>query len=226
MQTTSVHAPEPVGSGHAGGAPLPSAVRLRRPGWRDPRLLVGLVLVALSVALGSWLVATAGRTVPVLVARDALVPGSTVQTEDLDVRQVRLPEDGALYLAPGDELPSGLTVVRTVGAGELVPWTALSTDVDLGLRPLAVRPARAVSEQVAVGSVVELWHVPEDGAPQRVADSLTVAELSVDTGAFTVEQGPTVHVLVPVDDLPLVLGALAAEGAVELVHVPGVAGRP
>uniref|UniRef100_UPI002028B72F hypothetical protein n=1 Tax=Actinotalea sp. C106 TaxID=2908644 RepID=UPI002028B72F len=226
MQTTSVHAPEAVSSGPAGGVPLPGAVRLRRPGWRDPRLLAGLVLVALSVALGSWLVATAGRTVPILVARDALVPGDQLQVEDLDVRQVRLPEDGDLYLAPGDELPSGLTVVRTVGAGELVPWTALSTDVDLALRPLAVRPSRAVSEQVAVGSVVELWHVPDEGAPQRVADSLTVAELSEDTGAFTVEQGPTVHVLVPVDDLARVLGALAAEGTVELVHGPGVAARP
>lgn len=43
-----------------------TAPRLRPPGWRDPRLLTGIVLVAMSVALGSWLVASAGRTVPVL----------------------------------------------------------------------------------------------------------------------------------------------------------------
>ena len=31
----------------------PPAARLRRPTWRDPRLLVGVVVVALSVALGA-----------------------------------------------------------------------------------------------------------------------------------------------------------------------------
>src|SRR5699024_7184933 len=47
------------GGGRAGShgleLPSPAAVRLRRPGWRDPRLLLGVVLVAASVALGSSL---------------------------------------------------------------------------------------------------------------------------------------------------------------------------
>ncbi|MBN9374777.1 MAG: hypothetical protein J0I40_05175, partial [Cellulomonas sp.] len=50
--------------------PAPVAQRLRRPGWRDPRLLTGLALVAASVALGSWALRAAERTVPVFVVRE------------------------------------------------------------------------------------------------------------------------------------------------------------
>src|SRR5690242_3396447 len=52
--------------------PAPVAARLRRPGWRDPRLLSGVALVAGAVALGSWVVSSAQHTVPVYVARGAL----------------------------------------------------------------------------------------------------------------------------------------------------------
>src|SRR3954452_20167145 len=62
--------------------PAPVAARLRRPGWRDPRLLVGVVMVAASVALGSWAVQSAQTTVPVYVARDALVPGQRLEPDD------------------------------------------------------------------------------------------------------------------------------------------------
>src|SRR5665648_686996 len=48
------------------GPSSPPAVRLRRPGWRDTRFLVGLVLVALSVAMGAAAFSAAARTVPVL----------------------------------------------------------------------------------------------------------------------------------------------------------------
>ncbi|WP_418605469.1 hypothetical protein [Georgenia sp. SUBG003] len=53
---------------------LPQARRMRRPTWRDPRLGVGVVLVAASVALGTWAVRDAAATVEVYAARDALTP--------------------------------------------------------------------------------------------------------------------------------------------------------
>ena len=50
---------------------VPRAPRSRRPGWRNPRLLLGLVLVAGSVVLGARLLAAADDTVGVwAVARD------------------------------------------------------------------------------------------------------------------------------------------------------------
>src|SRR3954470_7422509 len=70
--------------------PAPVAARLRRPGWRDPRLLAGIAMVAASVVLGSWAVRSAQATVPVYVTRAALVPGDHVSVDGLAVVDVRL----------------------------------------------------------------------------------------------------------------------------------------
>ncbi len=206
----------------------PPAVRLRRPGWRDPRLLGGLVLVALSVALGGYAVAAAGRTVPVLATPSALVPGDEVDLDALVVRQVRLAEAGDLYLRADRPGEGDLVAVRTVGPGEIVPRAALAPATALDVRSVSVTSRAALSEQVVPGASVDLWFVPDAGAgdppgePRQLATGLTVAEVSDPGGAFSVSGAAAVHVLVPVDRLPEVLGALAADGAVEVVPVAGV----
>ncbi|KGM15180.1 hypothetical protein [Actinotalea fermentans] len=217
----------------------PPALRLRRPGWRDPRLLLGVVLVAASVALGSTLVASAGRTVPVYAAAEALVPGDALAAADLTVRQVRLDAAGATYVRADEPLADDLVATRVVGAGELLPRSAVATQTELGLRPVAIEPDGALPEGLAAGAAVDLWFVPEGDAgvapsssvgatrgaptvePQLLAAGLTVAEVSEPRGGLAVGSAVTVHVLVPVDELPTVLGALAAEGSVEVVLVPG-----
>src|SRR6478736_5540715 len=50
----------------------PTAVRATRPGWRDPRLWVGVLIVAVSVVAGARVLAAADDTVAVwAVAADA-----------------------------------------------------------------------------------------------------------------------------------------------------------
>lgn len=210
--------------------PSPAAVRLRRPGWRDTRLLVGLVLVAVSVAVGASAMSAAGRTVPVFAASEPLVPGEAVDAGALVVREVRLAESTGRYLEADGDLPDGLVAVRTVGEGELVPVSAVASTGDLGLRPIAIAPDGALSADVVEGSTVDLWFVPAASEPGDEADAdepyelatgLTVAELTEPAGSFSVGAGVTVHVLVPRADLSGVLAALADEGSVEIVPVPG-----
>lgn len=228
----------------------PPALRLQRPGWRDPRLLLGVVLVALSVALGSWLVSAAARTVPVYVAEDPLVAGDVIDTEQLSVRDVRLPDGLDLYLSAQGKPVAGLVATRTVGAGELVPLSAVAESSDLEVRPVAVATDGALSTGVVEGSVVDLWFVPDPGpgapatapaepsamsdassapvldrSPRQLAAALTVAEVSAPDGALAVGARTTVHVLVPVGELAAVLEALSAEGSVQVVHIPGSAPR-
>lgn len=232
--STTVHPPAP---------PSPAAVRLRRPGWRDPRLLLGVVLIAASVALGSGLVAAAGRTTPVYVTDGPLVAGEQVVVEGLLVREIRLPEGLDRYLRADQDLPADLVAVRTVGEGEIVPVSAVARAGDLDVRPVAVTSGGPLSSAVVQGATVDLWFVPEPGGgvagpgggggssaadgvalaaePRQLATGLTVAEVSEADGAFVVGAARTVHVLVPVDQLPGLLTALAAEGTVEVVHVPG-----
>lgn len=207
--------------------PSPPALRLRRPGWRDPRLLLGVVLLALSVALGSWAVGEAGRTTPVLVAGDTLVPGASL-ADGVQVREVRMPGAVETYLTPADDL-TGLVVGRQVGRGELVPRAAVASETDLGLRPVTLNPRRALPAAMTTGSTVELWHVPvpeAEATPELLVRDVTVTQVADGGGTFSIGSGTTVHVLVPVDDLPTVLAALAGDGTVEVVQVPGGTAAP
>jgi hypothetical protein len=205
----------------------PPAVRLRRPGWRDPRLLAGFVLVALAVALGAWAVSAAGHTVPVMAATHALVPGDVLEAGDLVVREVRLAEAADLYLPAGAGPADDLVVVRTVGAGELVPAGAVAPAAALDLRSVAVAPRGPLSAGVVPGAAVDLWFVPMVRAgqvatsPRQLAAGLTVAEVSASGSALVTGGSVSVHVLVPLAQLPDVLGALAADGSVEVVPVAG-----
>lgn len=225
----------------------PVAPRLRRPGWRDPRLLVGLVLVAASVALGGWAVGAAARTVPVYAAVGPLVPGQALDAGSLAVREVRLDAAADAYLSAAEPLPTGLVVQRTVADGELVPRSALGEVDALELRPVAVPVEGVLPSGLVAGAVVDLWFVPEGGGaavpagagsgsagesgapgaapaqPVALAEALTVAEVGEPDGAFAVGGTTTVHVLVPLDRLTTVLGATAAEGDLQVVVVPGLA---
>lgn len=239
MQATVQHAASPLS---------PPAVRLRRPGWRDPRLLLGIVLIGASVALGSGLVSAAGRTTPVYVANGTLVAGEPVEVDRLLVREVRLQGGLEHYLRADQDLPADLVTVRTVGDGEIVPRSAVARGSDLEVRPVAITPSGPLASAVVEGSTVDLWFVPApdgpfaevagtsagasdaavdgtapSGGPHQLAAGLTVAEVSEPGSALVVGAAMTVHVLVPVDQLPALLTALAADGSVEVVHVPGAA---
>jgi hypothetical protein len=212
--------------------PAPVANRLRRPGWRDPRLLAGVAMVAGSVALGSWVVQGAERTTQVYVARDTLAPGSAIEVSGLGVAQVRLGDvDVARYVTVADGLPQDVVALRVVAAGELVPRAALGSAADLDVRPVAIAVTVAPSADLVAGSLVDLWEVPApsrstDGTdpavmPRELAPALTVAQVKRPDGAFATGGSTIVYVLVPTAILPTVLAAVAGDGAVQLVHVPG-----
>lgn len=211
--------------------PAPVAARLRRPGWRDPRLLAGIAMVAASVLLGSWAVRTAQATVPVYVTRAALVPGDRVAVDELAVVDVRLGTVNLDHYLRADRPVADGVVVRAVGRGELVPASAVGSAADLDLRPVSITLTRAPSQDVAPGALVDVWFTPPapdddaaPGEPRQLAGGLTVAEVATPSGAFRASGGSSVQVLVPTDVLPTVLTALAADGTVDVVPVPGTGG--
>ena len=104
-------------------AAVPSAVRSRRPGWRDPRLWVGVALVAASVVLGARLLAAADDMVTVWSAGSDLGAGERLQPDDLVAQRVRFDDARALegYLGADDELPADAVLVRPGSARRRTP---------------------------------------------------------------------------------------------------------
>lgn len=202
----------------------PVAGRLRRPGWRDPRLLVGLLLIAVAVTAVAGIVRSADTTFPYYAAADTLTPGTVLTTDDVVVVRVRVP-DGT-YVAPGEE-PWGQVVTRVVGNGELVPRAALAAPADFDGRPIAVRTSLPLADGVERGSVVDVYLTRTDADEPRtelVASSLVVESVDHDSGSFSAGSVETVYVVVPQRDIEQFLDALAAEGDISVVGPAGGAG--
>lgn len=200
----------------------PMAGRLRRPGWKDPRLLIGLLLIAVSVTAVTAMVRSADVTTPYYAAKDTLTPGTVLSRDDVVVVNARL--GGGDYLAPGDE-PWGRVVTRVVGDGEMVPASAVA-DVDVFEgRTVAVRTTLPLADGVKAGSLVDVFltREGEDGEPstERVGEGLVVESVDHDGGSFSSASVETVYVVVPSDDIEPLLDALAARGEISVVGMAG-----
>jgi hypothetical protein len=141
-------------------AASPPASRLPQARWRDPRLVVGIAIVALSVLLGARLLGSADDSVGVWATRTELSAGQQLAAGDLVRRQVRFADgsDADRYLSADAAVPAGSALVRDVGAGELLPRGALGV---VAGEPLVEVPLSvgtdAVPVTVRVGSVVDVW---------------------------------------------------------------------
>jgi hypothetical protein len=149
--------------GTSGVSDAPPAVRATTPGWRDPRLWVGVVIVLVSVVAGARLLAAADDTVAVWALASDLGAGDHVEAGDLVATRVRFADDGDLdrYFTADDELPPDLELTRAVSAGELLPRAAVgpAAQTDTVEMPIAV-DAEQVPPSVQAGAVVDVYLVP------------------------------------------------------------------
>jgi hypothetical protein len=209
----------------------PTLMRLRRPRWKDPRLLVGVLLVLLSIVLGAGVVSRMAATTTVLVARGDVVIGDPLDVDAFTTAEVRLGERTGQYADGPGRIPQGATAQRTVAAGELLPLSAIGQGGQADLRPVVIPVDRSVAESVATGRTVELWHTADPGsgaAAGGTGASETVAELLVpDAVVHGVQDGSSlgmrsvgVEVLVPQDRLAGVLEAIARDDRLDVIGVP------
>jgi hypothetical protein len=176
------------------GAPTPSpeAQRPRRARWRDPRLVVGIAVIAVCGLLGARLLGSADDTVGVWAVRAPMAAGQPVTTADVVRRQVHFEDqaDADRYLSAEQDLPAGATLGRAVGTGELLPRAALGAADDRRLTevPLSV-PTDAVPSTLRVGSVVDVYVTP-DAAVSGSGDPGTSARSSLVFDDVTVLAAP------------------------------------
>ncbi len=147
-------------------------MRTATPGWRDPRLWVGVAIVAASVVAGARLLASADDTVSVWGVAADMGAGDQVTADDLVAHRVRFADDAELdrYFASDDTLPGDLELLRGVGEGELLPRAAVGSaeDTDTLQVPIAVAVER-VPASVAAGSVVDVFIVARPSGPRATS---------------------------------------------------------
>lgn len=165
----------------------PPADRLVVRRWRDPRLWVGLVLVAASVLVGSRLLAAADDTVGVWALTRDVPAGAPLTADVLAVRQVRFGDDAteAGYL-PAARPPGPRAVARRdLAAGELLARAAVGRPARSAVElPVVVGPGGA-PDDLQVGDVVDVWVGPPPGSGSTAPAARMLTAVSVVRAAHT-----------------------------------------
>lgn len=195
--------------------------RTRRRFSVDPRLVIGVLLVAGSVAGGVGIVAAADETVEVYAASAVLAPGDRVDAETLDLRSVRLDDAIDLYLVPGDVPQDGLIVSRSVLEGELIPASAVGSSDGERLASV-VLSGGALAASVVPGAVVDVWAAKETevgrfGPPAVLADQAIVVRLVESSSIVGGGETTAVELLVPRTKIARVLESIANSDSLSIV---------
>lgn len=181
----------------------------------DPRVILGLLLVAGSVVGVVAIVTTADDTIEVYSAREPVAPGDLLREADLVVRSVGPAAVAEQYLSPGDIPGGGVLAARSIGVGELVPASAVGDVAGLRQAAIVIDTPTRLPASVIAGSTVDLWasRVDEGGAvapPVVIVSGAAVVSLveseSIMGGGGTVSG---VELLVPKVRIARVVEALA-----------------
>jgi hypothetical protein len=212
--------------------PPRAARRLQRPGWRDLRLVVGLLLVLLSVAGGLRLVSSLDDSTPVYAAARDLLPGQQVSPDDVVTVPVRMGEQLGEYVDGSVPIRPGTYLVRQVEAGELVPATALGTAREALDKTVGVPIDAAAARSLAAGAVVDVWVSRRDGEavgeayldPELLLAGAVVDTVPAETTGLGAGLGRTaVQVVVPADEVGKIIGAVDQAARITLVPSPRAA---
>lgn len=192
--------------------------------WREPRFLLGLLLVIASVAGVAGLLAASERTVQVFAARHALAAGDEVTAVDLVGVRVRLGAAQAAYLSSAPEADT--VVTRTIAAGELVPVGALGAASAQRQTSVMIAVGGELPASVTAGAAVDVWAAaasgavgagaPKFAAPEVLVPRATVVRVVRDTG-LGATGGIAVEVRVPKDATAGLLEAIANGSAITLL---------
>lgn len=204
--------------------------RLRKPSWRDTRLIAGILLVLASTVLGSVVVARADDRVPVYVAKSTLVVGDQLSVDNLERIDVQLDDALPDYLMADRAIPPDTAVGREVRAGELVPMSALIPKDQASVQPVTLIVDAVSASMLTRGSVIDVYAsepvkdgaTDEYAAPKRLLQRVDVAlRPEGATGFGASSDTVSVRVMVPSDQVTEVIRQLDQGSRITVVPVPG-----
>lgn len=202
------------------------APRLKKPSWKDPRLLIGLLLVIASTAGVIALVESQNTTTEVLSARQDIPVGSALSPDDFVGVRVRLGDAAGAYVPVSEGVPRSAVATRLIPQGELVPAAAVGSADDLDRKPVGLTVEDPLPSGTAAGDRVDVWvslrtdtNTYEE--PVLLLEAAEVAELTVGESALGASASTLVQVLVGDEAMPDLLNALSNDAHIAVVPNPG-----
>ncbi len=205
------------------------ASRLHIRPWRDPRLLVGVLLVLGSTILGGRLVAANDDTVQYWALDHAVAPGDPVSAGDMVAVRVRLSaEVSDNYVRADEEFSAPLDSLQwgeRGASGALVQRSSLLPKAASGRSQLPLSVATGASPaDLSRGDLVDVWVGPGPGDQSaeeavRVLQSVRIIDTSDESASVGGSLAQTVLVDVPDAKLGGSVVGTVSSGHVTLVRV-------
>lgn len=202
-----------------------AAPRLQKPSWKDPRLLIGVLLVLGSVAGVIALLGSADRTTQVYSAREDIAVGQVVTEADLSIVKVRLDEVEPSYVTVEHGFAEGKVALQRVAKNQLVPQASLGSADAVDRKPVAIAMEEELPAQAVSGTRVDVW-VAMPGPnqafeePRLLLPSAEIAGMTSGSSALGAAKTTVVMVLVTDEQMPKLLGAQANKAKVSVVWNP------
>ena len=203
-----------------------TAARLKRPSWKDPRLLVGVLLVLASIAGVIFLVGSADRSTEVYAAREGIAVGERLTQENVVRAKVRLGETEQHYITVAAGLPQDVVAMQRIGKDQLVPRASLGAVDQLNRKPVALNVEQTLPSQAVAGARVDVWVAQPDAKngftePKLILPGAEIAEVANGSTALGSSKTTVLMVLVEDKQMPALLGAQANEAKISVVWNPG-----
>lgn len=202
-------------------------LRLRKPSWKDPRLLIGLLLVCISVAGVLALVNSVDRTTDVYAAREDLPVGTELTPEHFRIVPVRLGELEGTYRTVAAGLPDEAVAQRMIAAGELVPHSSIGSPDALDRKPVGLLVEAPLPAGTSTGDRVDVWVSPrgegnEYREPVLLLEGAEIFDYVEEDSALAATQSARVFVLVDDETMPSLLDALSNDARIAVVVNAGM----
>lgn len=198
--------------------------RFQRPGLRDPRLLIGLLLIALSIIAVVSVVRIGNKTEPYYVATRDISVGEEITNNDLAPVDVRLAEASGLYLTEEQGLEDKTVATARIAQGQLVPTAAISTENTDGRRIATISVDSSYASMLSSGKHVDVWIATKtEGStntyhdPEVIMEAAEVSKISSEESLIGGTGKSAVQVLVSDDALAKILKAINNDEKISLV---------
>lgn len=191
--------------------------------WVDPRVVIGVLLVAVSVLGVVGVLVVGNRTSLAYAAASTIAPGTVLTVDDLVAVEVGLGASAGAYLDVETAPQSEFVVTQAVQSGELVPRSLIGA-ADASRTSVVVEIAGGLPTELGAGGAVELWSSQETspgtyGAPVLISASAVVAKILPQEGALSRSQADRVELLLPKSEIPTLLAVISNDARVALVPV-------
>ena len=202
-----------------------SAPRLKKPSWKDPRLLLGILLVLASTAGVVALVGSADQTTEVFAVDEAIPLGTLVAAEDFAVVQVRLGDVSETYLPASEGIPENAVASSLLRKGELLSRADLGKADELDRKPVGLRVDDPLPAETEAGSRVDVWmSMPDERngfkEQKQILTAAEISELTIDESVLGANRATQLMVLVEDGDLATLLSAQSNGAKIAVVLNP------